>query len=240
MSNQRKSTYSWTVVVIALIVFWPVGLFLLIGKVANDRTVSFGGGSGLVKFVGIILVVFAALGLTTFTSGDASVATGGVIMIIIFGLPGLWLLKKSKGMKNDGNRNRTYINYIVNNQVHDIAELARRMNVSQDTVIRDVNAMIERGMLGRARLNLNNGKIEFPKPRPRPQERPQEGAQYQRSTPHRDVRTRPSHNRPAPKPVQNEYEEFQPKTIRCKSCSANNFVESLPAQCEYCGTSLHQ
>ncbi|AIO18635.1 hypothetical protein KQ51_00755 [Candidatus Izimaplasma bacterium HR1] len=229
--NNQKQTYSWTIVVIALIVFWPVGLFLLIGKLSNDRSASFGGGSGLVKFVGIILLIIAVSGLTTFTSGDSSVMTGGIIMAIVFALPGIWLLKKSKVIKNDGYKNKAYINYIVNNQVHDVAELARRMNVSQDVVIRDVNGMISKGMLGRARLNLNNGRIEFPRPKPSTTHR---DAYNRPSTPHRDER------QTRQRPVEDEYKPFQPKTIRCSACSANNFVETLPAQCDYCGTSLHE
>lgn len=240
--NNRTSTYSWTIVIIALIVFWPVGIFLLIGKLSNDRTANFGGGSGIVKFIGIVLLVFGIFGGFAVFSGDGSAATGGVIMIIIFALPGFWLIKKSKSIKNTGNVNRQYINLIVNNQVTEVHEIARRMNVSQDQVIKDVNGMINRGMLGRARLNLNTGKIEFPV---RPQSRPQESY----SSPHRDVRNtqqrpvqrqRPPQGRPSQRPVQDEYKPFEPKTIRCKACSANNFVESLPAVCDYCGTSLHE
>lgn len=246
--NNQKSTYSWTVVIIALIVFWPVGIFLLIGKLANDRTANFGGGSGIVKFVGVVLLVFGAFGGFAVFSGDSGAATGGIIMIIIFAIPGFYLIRKSNSIKSKGNVNRQYIELIVNNQVRDVHEIARRMGVSQQTVINDVNSMISRGMLGRARLNLNNGRIEFPKPRPqahRPQpnqgQRTTQGA-YRPSSPHRDVRTgpRPTQGRPAPRPVEDNYKPFQPKTIRCKACSANNYVESMPAVCEYCGNSLHE
>lgn len=242
MSNQR-STYSWTVVIIALIVFWPVGLFLLIGKLANDRTANFGGGSGVVKFVGVILLLFALFGFTSYTVGDSDISSVGTVWIIIFLIPAIYLLRKSKSMRQTGDVNRKYINLIVNNQVRDIHEIARRMGVSQDKVINDVNALINKGMLGRARLNLNTGKIEFPKPagtRPA-QPRSNDGA-YRPSSPHRDVRTsyrRPEERKPETS-SQDNYRPFQPKTIRCKSCSANNYVESLPAVCEYCGSSLHE
>lgn len=248
MKNQ-KSTYSWTAVVIMLILFWPVGIFMLIGKLANDRSANFGGGAGIVKLMGMALV---GLGVLVFIVAvtDPELMSGGIISLVVFGLPGLWLLKRSKRMKSTGIRNRGYINYIVNNQVHDIHEVARRMGVSQEVVVKEVNEMINHGMLGRARLNLNTGKIEFPRPQPRPQThqtpRPQtaqrrpEGYQNRPSTPHRDVRNNGNvphpQSRPAPEPVK----MFSPKTIRCTSCSANNFVENLPAQCEYCGTSLHE
>ena len=141
-------------------------------------------------------------------------------------------------MKKTGDNNRQYIEYIVNNKVHDISELARRMDVSQDRVIEDVNEMLARGMLGRARLNLNNGRIEFPKPTG---QRPQASSTQRPPSPHRDVRSNGQRqSRPIPREVEPQYEQFQPKTIRCTSCSANNFVESLPATCDYCGTSLHE
>lgn len=231
MNNQR-STYSWTVVVIMLILFWPVGLFLLFGKLANDRSASFGGGAGLIRFVGFILVAFGVIMLFTLFSGDGEIVAGGIMGAIIFGLPGLWLLKKGKKMRKTGDKNRTYINYIVNNKINDVSELARRMGVSQQQVIDDVNLMINNGMLGRARLNLSNGKIQFPRPKPRPQTQT-------KPRPRPEQRPRPTQGhtpRPEPRPVVT----FEPKTIRCTACSANNFVESLPAQCEYCGTSLHE
>ncbi len=231
--NNQKSTYSWTVVIIVLIVFWPVGVFLLISKLANDRSTNFGGGAGFIKFVGILLLIFAATGLTTFTSGDSSVATGGIFIVIIFAIPGLWLIRKSRTIKHSGSNNRRYIELIINNQVRDVHEIARRMGVSQDQVISDVNSMINRGMLGRARLNLNTGKIQFPKPT---HTRPNQEV-HRTPAPHRDVRTQ--QRRPQSRPSQDNYQPFQPKTIRCKSCSANNYVESLPAVCEYCGSSLH-
>jgi len=229
MSNQTRKTYSWTSIVILLIIFWPIGLIMLFSKLSNDRTASFGGGSGIIKFIGVVLVAFGVIFLFTLASGDASIATTGIVLAAIFAVPGFYLIKKSNQVKNSGTKNRKYIDYIVNNQIHDIHELARRMNVSQEVVIEDVNGMINRGMLGGARLNLKEGVIQFPRPKPR-EEQPRPVTP---STPHRDQR--PMHR----EPVQ-EFKQFEPQTIRCTSCSANNFVESLPATCEYCGTSLHK
>jgi hypothetical protein len=229
MSNQNTKTYSWTAIIIVLFIFWPVGLFMLFSKLSNDRTATFGGGAAMIKFIGVVLVILGVTMLATLSSGDASVATTGVIMAAIFAIPGFYLINKSRDIRKSGNRNRQYIELVINNKVHEVHELARRLRVSQEVVIKDVNDMINRGMLGAARLNLNSGIIQFPRPKQK-----QEQRYGERTDSHYNQRPtqqkRPEH----------VYESFQPKTIRCTSCSANNFVESLPATCEYCGNSLHE
>ena len=82
--------------------------------------------------------------------------------------------------------------------------------------------MINRGLLGAARLNLNSGVIQFPRPKRK-----------------QDNYTTQNRNQRTTQYVEPQFEQFEPKTIRCTSCSANNFIESLPAQCDYCGSSLH-
>lgn len=249
MEKRRTTSIPWVVVILCLVFLPPLGVILLLVKLTSDRTMSFGGGSGILKFLSIILLFIAGLFLVMALT-ESDLVGPGIFLVVLFGLPGVWLYKKGNQIKRDGAKNREYINLIVNNQVHDVHEVARRMNISQDMVIKDVNVMINRGMLGRARLNLNTGKIEFPKrvDHSTPQAR-HTASGYRQSTPHRDIRNnasrpvqgqRQTHERPTPRSAQNEYKPFEPKTIRCKSCSANNFVESLPAVCDYCGSSLHE
>jgi hypothetical protein len=239
MSTQRNSGVSWTVVIIMMILFWPIGVFLLISKLANDRTASFGAGAGIVRFIGYILLFFGVIILLV-TISEPDMVGASIFASLIFILPGLWLLKKGRQVRAKGNINRRYIDMIINNQVREIPDLAHRMGLPQSVVMDDVQRMINGGMLGRARLNRELRIIQFPKPKPRTEQ-----PTYQRpSTPVRDVPT-PSRQRPQDRPApiqqpQHEFKPFEPKTIRCSSCSANNFVESLPARCEYCGTSLHE
>ncbi len=239
-NQQQRQTYSWTIVIIALIVFWPIGIFLLIGKLTNDRSASFGAGSFIIKFVGGVLLFFGFMGI--WYGIDTGEMTGAIGMIVIFGLPGFWLWKKGRKTKANGIKYKAYINYVVNNEVREVVELSNLMHLSQEQVVNDINDMISKGMLGRARLNLNTGVIQFPKPKPRPSTPHRDSVRqpsYRPSTPHRDSVRQPQRQAQErrPEPV---YKPFEPKTIRCTSCSANNFVEQLPAQCDYCGSSLHE
>ena len=243
MNNQRRSGVSWTAVIIMMFIFWPIGVFLLISKLANDRSASFGAGAGIIRFIGFGLMFFGVIILLV-SIGDSSMIGPSFVGALIFLLPGLWLIKKGRQVRSKGDVNRRYIDLIINNQIREIPDLAHRMGLPQNVVIQDVQNMINGGMLGRARLNRELGMIQFPRPKPRPQARPQ-AQTYSRPTPRRDVPSRSSRplepvsapRRPEPVP---EYKTFEPKTIRCTSCSANNFVESLPARCEYCGSSLHE
>lgn len=37
MSNNNKSSYSWTLIIMFLIIFWPIGLYLIVKKVSSDK-----------------------------------------------------------------------------------------------------------------------------------------------------------------------------------------------------------
>jgi len=225
MNNQTHNQgTSWTVVIIVLIIFWPVGIFLLIGKLSSDRSASFGGGTAIIKFLGWGLIGFGAIMLAFGTSDPEYLGTG-IGMGLFFALPGFWLIKKAKKSKRLGDKNRSYIQYIVNNEVRDIVELSNRMNFPKETVVSDVNDMIAKGMLGAARLNLNTGTIQFPAPKARPQVAQQPQYSQSPNSHHNSARQEPR-------------AQAVPKTIKCPGCGANNQGVLLPAECDFCGTSL--
>jgi len=238
MNQQQTQTFGWPIVIIFLILFWPIGIFLLLVKLSRDRSAQFGGGGAILKFIGFLLMAFGVLMLI----GSIAIEdTGmGFFLLALFGLPGLWLFRRANTQKKQGLKYRRYIDLIVNREVRDVPALAQATGYSQQQVVTDVNHMISHGMLGRARLNLEIGRVQFPvqRPQPRPQPRPQQPQTY---------RPQPSQNQPnrptaqaRPQAPQPQFKQFEPRTIRCKACSANNFVEQLPAQCEYCGSSLHE
>ncbi len=64
MNNSKKTGcwYSWTVIIITLILFWPLGLFLLIKRVSIDKKAALVMGK-LVGILGIICYCIVALGV---------------------------------------------------------------------------------------------------------------------------------------------------------------------------------
>ena len=120
MSYQNnKKSYSWTTIVIVLFIFWPIGLIMLFSKLSNDKTASFGDGAGVIKFIGVVLVLFGGLMFFTLLLGDATMIVGGLFTGALFTVPGFYLIKKSKEVQNSGNKNRKYIELIINNKRHD-------------------------------------------------------------------------------------------------------------------------
>ena len=64
MSNKNEKLsglYSWPVIILALIFFWPLGLFLIIKRASVDKKTAMGSGK-LIKGLGIASCCMAALG----------------------------------------------------------------------------------------------------------------------------------------------------------------------------------
>lgn len=87
MNNNKSTSPSWGVVIFVLIIFWPVGLFLLGKKVSNNKASGI-KGSGLTVFGWIFVVVgvfYIYLWLTdNMNIGDASMAQTMVLVIVTF------------------------------------------------------------------------------------------------------------------------------------------------------------
>lgn len=227
MDNNQQTT-SWTAVIIMLIIFWPIGLVLLFKKLNGDRSAQFSGG-GVITVIGWILIVFGISGIAMMSDGSEMIGPG-IMMIVIFGVPGFFLIKKGRKTKKQAEKSRRYIQLIVNEQVTDIQDLALRTRQSREQVINEVSDMMSKGTLGSARFNKSMTEIEIQQ---RTRRRHQPVNPHPAVQPSNTRHSEPSRRREEP------VKTFEPRSIRCSACSAINFVDSLPAQCEYCGSSLH-
>ena len=87
---------------------------MLFTKLSNDRTASFGDGAAVIKFIGVVLVLLGGLMFLVLLFGDATMLVGGLFTGALFAVPGFYLIKKSKEVQNSGNKNRKYIELIIN------------------------------------------------------------------------------------------------------------------------------
>ena len=65
MSNNKiGGIYSWPVIILALIFFWPLGLFLIIKRTTLDKTAVMKDSSGKgLKITAIVLLVLGGFGI---------------------------------------------------------------------------------------------------------------------------------------------------------------------------------
>jgi Zn finger protein HypA/HybF involved in hydrogenase expression len=207
---EKKGT-SWGWIIFWLIIFWPVGLFLVIKKVANDKSVLMSGKTGALPVVGCILIVIGAVGAIGTIANSSDGAAGAIIMGLAMVVGGILLLQKSSKMKKTAAKYKKYIDIIVNQNVRSIDNIAASIGLSYDVAAKDLQDMINIGYLKDAYVNQGNREIVFKQNEP---------AAYLQAT--------------------EGQANAQKIAVRCPGCGANNVVVvGRVSECEYCGTPIN-
>ena len=213
MSNKNNNLgrlYSWPVIIIALICFWPVGLFLIIKRASVDKKTAMTSGK-LIKGLGIASCCMAALGfLVCLSDGFDGTDVG---MIIFFAAAGAALLYLANKIKKDADSVKLYLNIIVNGGERQLDSVAAATGKQYDVVKKDVQKMIDKGFLKNAYINENTREVVLPSAAPA------------------NVNVAQTTGGVAPAAVQT-------RVIACPCCGANNTISGDIGECEYCGTPL--
>ena len=213
MSNKNNNLgclYSWPVIIIALICFWPVGLFLIIKRASVDKKTAMASGK-LIKGLGIASCCMAALGfLVCLSDGFDGTDVG---MIIFFAAAGAALLYLANKIKKDADSVKLYLNIIVNGGERQLDSVAAATGKQYDVVKKDVQKMIDKGFLKNAYINENTREVVLPSAAPA------------------NVNVAQPTGGAAPATVQT-------RVIACPCCGANNTISGDIGECEYCGTPL--
>ena len=96
----QKKSFSWGIITLLLIFFFPVGIFMIVKKVTTEHFNYAKNGKSL-KTLGWILLCFAAIYLLMFMTGDLVTEDGGSIvgpiLVVIFLFGGGGILSLIKG-----------------------------------------------------------------------------------------------------------------------------------------------
>ena len=210
-NNHLSGLYSWPVIILALIFFWPLGLFLIIKRASLDKKTALGAGK-LIKGLGIASCCMAALGfLVNITDGFDGTDVG---MIIFFAAAGAALLYLANKIKKDADSVKQYLNIIVNGGERQLDAIAAATGKQYDVVKKDVQKMIDKGFLKNAYINENTREVVLPS-----------------AAPANTNVGQPTTNMGTPTAVQT-------RVVACPCCGANNTVSGTLGECEYCGTPL--
>ena len=212
-NNNLSGLYSWPVIILALIFFWPVGLFLIFKRSTLDkRTAMSSSGKGL-KGLGIGLTVFGAIGFIGFVGDSDGNAAGGIIVTLFFIAGGIALIMKSKKIIKEAESVKQYLNMIVNCGERKIDAIAAATGKPYNIVKNDIQQMINKDFLKNAYINENTREVVLMTDTPT----------YENGNVQRRATTKTA---------------SQTRIVACPCCGANNTISGTFGECEYCGTAL--
>ena len=212
MSNNKiGGIYSWPVIILALIFFWPLGLFLIIKRTTLDKTAVMKDSSGKgLKITAIVLLVLGGFGIIgSFDPFDF----GSLVIFLFFIAGGVILLNKAKKIKAEGESIKKYLAIIVNGGERQLDAVASATGKQYDVVKNDVQKMIDKGFLKNAYINENTREVVLA------------------SAASSNVNLAQPTGGAAPAAAQT-------RVIACPCCGANNTVSKKIGECEYCGSPL--
>lgn len=208
---EKKET-SWGWIIFWMIIFWPVGLFLIIRKMSTDKSVLMSGKTGAISAVGWILVAIGAAGGMSFAIAPEEGMEGPMLLAFIFVVGGVLTLRKASQIKRTSAKYRKYINLAVNEDVSDIDDIAASIGLSYEAAAKDLQNMIDKGYLKDGYIYQSSREFVF---------RRNDSEEYDEE---------PTNGRAASQKI----------AVRCSGCGANNVVAvGGVSECEYCGTPIN-
>jgi len=209
MQVAKKKT-PWLLIVFCFVIFWPLGVILLIKRLAVDRSATITCGKPLTGLAYILSAIGIIYLFVTISQGSGLTVHAALLIA-----GGIWLSVLAYKTKETGERYRKYIDLIVNNSQTSLDYIASQVGVTFLTAVGDLKRMIDLGYFPGAFVNVPAKEIRLAG------SDAQLGFQFARAD---------------PVPIQ-EPPEAPPRVVSCRSCGANNKVPAWQViECEYCGT----
>lgn len=207
----EKKNLKWGWIIFWIVIFWPVGIYLLIKKLSSDKSALMSGMTSKLPVIAWCLIGFGVLGVIVSLT-EPELGLTGVIIYLVFFVGGVLLLKKAKETKKIANRYKKYLNLVINQNIKSIDGIASAVGLSYDVVSNELEKMIDSGYLNNAYINQNNREIVL------------------RQHDHEFYNQKSTQNQESAKRV----------TVRCPGCGANNVVVvDRVTECDYCATPIH-
>lgn len=152
----QKKSASWVAITLWLIFFFPVGIFLIIKKVTNEKFSYIKNGKAL-KNLGIVLMCFGAIYLIMSITDDVAMLTA----FFIFGGLGVLSFVKGNQYIKKGNKYNRYVSIInANNTLID--NIAAAYPTSFEQATEDIQSMLDDGYFMNSYIDLNRRELIMP------------------------------------------------------------------------------
>jgi len=211
MPIKKKKPISWVWIVLAFIVFWPVGIVLLVIRLSSDRSATIKCHKTIMVVSLILIGIGAILLIAAIGEADEDLFFPAVAFLI----GGIVVNFMARKTKKTGARYKQYIALIVNHSQNSLDAIAGMVGVTYEMVIEDLQKMIKAGY-------FHGGYIDFT----------QRIIVFAPSSPQPVWQTNPAVAAPPAPP--------QIKVVSCGNCGANNRVYTgYSYDCEYCGSPVY-
>lgn len=156
MNNHQPWYYSWPVIIIAFLIFWPLGIALIILRSKGSKQSIFMGTTDKKKYyiLGLILIIF----------GIYSLIKKSFLIGIFAILGGLFVGYYATSLAKRSARNRKYIDMIVNHHESSIDRIASVVGLPYNKCLSELNQMISLGVLKNANIDTNTHTIRIETP----------------------------------------------------------------------------
>lgn len=158
----KKLAESWVVVILALIIFWPVGLIFLYLKLKNNSKNKF-KFSGITKIViGACSVSFGLIGLSTEIDEPTGEVGLTIVMVSIFLAIGIAFIYF--GVKNikEGKIYEKISNLINFQEVESVEEIAKKLKITEEKATEYISKAISLGICNNE-IEYKNNRIIYKK-----------------------------------------------------------------------------
>ena len=213
----QKKSFSWGIIALMFIVFFPIGIWMLVKKMTSEKFNYIKNGKSL-KVLAWILIIFAAIYLMMLITGDLETEDGSsvvgslIMMIMLFGGGGAFALFKAHSYIKKGTKYNRYVSIINNSNNTLIDTIATAYPTTYEKAAEDIQSMIDDGYFMNAYVDLNRRELIMP------QKSVSDNITVNQNSTHIDA---------------------QPMSIECKNCGATNtVVPGAVNECEYCGSPL--
>jgi hypothetical protein len=139
-----------------LVLFWPVGLYLLYKKTATDKSVPF-TGIRPVLITGWVLLGFGIISVFAYLDERMYSALPFSALFII---GGVLLLRKVRDLKSDKQRYSKYINVVTYEQLVSIEAIANSIGEPSPVTEQNLREMIDKGYF-QAHINQASRELIF-------------------------------------------------------------------------------
>lgn len=226
MQNNKKNA-GWGWIVFWFIVFFPVGIYLMVKKIDSDKQNLMNVNTKRLKRIGIGFVIFGCLGLVatlTDSTYDKEQITASITVVILFTLGGFALIVKAINLGKVATVYREYINLIVNNNIRSLDEISNKLGISYETALKNVNELINKDYLKDAYVDLTERVIVLKAPELSFVEIMEQYGSYEAyEAAHGNSSASGSGGRD--------------HAVKCSGCGATNVIKAGKlTNCEYCGT----
>jgi len=220
--NDKKHT-PIIVIIIAMIFFFPIGIYLIYKRMTDDKTEILKNSKTVKKlgwflvFLGIVYAILYISGGFETESGE-KVAEPLILMIVLFLGGGILTLRGSRKMRKRGEVYEKCLRNVNSNQ-RDISSIANNLSISHEETEKVLHEMINEGFFEDAHFDMINKKIVLPNS--------SFNDHYVRI---QYKATNSSHVADSPRI----------KVVECPNCGADiESTEGFVTECEYCGSRIN-